>query len=535
MELEGYVLYEPIGFGASGPMWRAVDEAGVSHALQLLGGTLSPELESRIRTLRKLDAGNLLAFHGLRKLTDGRYVALFEYLDGQDLEVLRAGRNLSPTQVNFIALSLARGLEALHSAGLVHGDVSAANVMVTARGRVVLVDILGGPGTTPAFSAALQPQFPPPVPHRSRTSSGSIVGSGGSSPQGASDDVYAMAQVLLALGMDSRLLARALDPHSELRPSAVELAKEWEKLPQSGIELLDGSELMAARMRAAGRDVATELVGIPPGHGAGEPAMSRRRLREMQDRKPSRLLRWGIPALAGACVALVAVLLMPRFLTPPQSAQALPVAGETPNGSELIEPEDGTIAGNEGKDDKITEPGAGESSSALAPTTSTGEDNLEASPPTDLLPAGQDVSEAEPKLQDPINDDDSAKEILQSLLNLRDQALENQDRKALEGLSVTDSLVAQSDLSLLQALQESGAKIEGLSTAVKTASIVGGGKEATGTKERSVRLRVILSQGAYTQIDNIGKSHQIAAIPDVESEILLSGKPWQLASVVQLD
>lgn len=46
MELVGYVLYEPVGFGQSGPMWRVVDEQGGTHALQLLGGTLPAQLDS---------------------------------------------------------------------------------------------------------------------------------------------------------------------------------------------------------------------------------------------------------------------------------------------------------------------------------------------------------------------------------------------------------------------------------------------------------------------------------------------------------
>ena len=158
-----------------------------------------------------------------------------------------------------------------------------------------------------------------------------------------------------------------------------------------------------------------------------------------------------------------------------------------------------------------------------------------ATPPADLLPNSPDNQAKTPNLRDPITDDASAQEILQLLLTKRDAALTRQDRAALEKLSVKDSIAGSADASLLAALQASQAQVEGLSTAVKSATIVAGNKGGAGKNTRSVRLQVTLTQGAYTQIDRIGNRHQIAAIPDTESEILLSGNPWKIASVVRLD
>ena len=151
------------------------------------------------------------------------------------------------------------------------------------------------------------------------------------------------------------------------------------------------------------------------------------------------------------------------------------------------------------------------------------------------MPNSPDSQAKTLNLRDPITDDASAQEILQLLLTKRDAALTRQDRAALERLSVKDSIAGSADASLLAALQASQSQVEGLSTAVKSATIVAGNKGGAGKDTRLVRLQVTLTQGAYTQIDRIGNRHQIAAIPDTESEILLSGNPWKIASVVRLD
>lgn len=522
-------------------MWRVVDDQGGTHALQLLGGTLSDPLESRLRTLRKVSSPNLLKFHELRKLTDGRYVAIFEYLDGQDLEVLRAGREFSPPQVNFIALSLARGLAALHEVGLSHGDISAANVMVTAQGRVVLVDLLGDVGTTRAFSA---PEID------GVTGAGTVAQlpdtevspSGGDESVAASQaaDVYAMAQVLLTLGMDPGMLKAALNPVASSRPRAGELADSWQSLSCCGIDLLDGSELMSARMRAAGRDVATEMVSRSSRRS--ETALPGHRQR-CETRPPNPILRWGLPALAGAALALGAVL-FPRLGELSSDAQALPAQSATPSTAAALT--EGTapssVASRTGSTNTSNSPNRTPTSSPTATMPSerlaepaAPEDTSPAAPPADLLPNSPQNRAKTLDLHDSITDDASAREILQLLLTTRDEALTHQDRSALEKLSVKDSLAGSADMNLLESLQASQAQIEGLSTAVKSATVISANKDSAGDKSRSVRLAVTLAQGAYTQIDRIGNRHQIAAIPDTKSEILLSGNPWRIAAVVRLD
>ena len=89
MELDGYVLYEAIAFGSSGPLWRAVDMQGRNFALQMLPGPPDADLQQRLGVLTSLRHPNLLTCHQTRVTTDGRHVVLFDYLQGVDLEVYR--------------------------------------------------------------------------------------------------------------------------------------------------------------------------------------------------------------------------------------------------------------------------------------------------------------------------------------------------------------------------------------------------------------------------------------------------------------
>lgn len=323
MNLDGYVLYEPVGFGAKGPIWRAVDQQGRNFALQVLGAQLPPGVEERIATLQKMASKYVLRIEQLRKVTDGRFVVLSEFLEGQNLEILRAGRRFTPEQLGFIGRSLAQGLADLHQAGLLHGDISPANAVVTAHGRVLWVDVLGSAeGTTLAFQES-----------RSECGKNTSV----------REEVFAFAQMMLALGMDPQLLGRALHPDPIQRPSVSELCQAWQSLPTAGIDLLTPNELTTAKMRAAGRDVATTLEHPPSSlepdcSMASSPRRSRRSAQTRDYRGNRRnqgadnytahghkLLKIAIPALGGAAAILSAVLLVSRLLP---AADALPETKE---------------------------------------------------------------------------------------------------------------------------------------------------------------------------------------------------------------
>ncbi len=529
MNIDGYVLYEPVGFGAKGPLWRCVDAQGRVSALQVLGTSLSADLEKRVEVLRKLDSPYVVEVQQIRKATDGRFVILYEFLEGQNLEILRAGQRLGSAQLNFIGLALARGLADLHAAGLTHGDISPANAVLTTHGRVVWVDVLGSPeGTTLAFNEPLSQPTP-------------------------ADDVYAFAQMMSGLGMEPRLLGEALNPDSTKRTTAMALAKSWESLPRAGVGMLSGSELMAAKMRAAGRDVTTTLVGKRRQRLNYESANAAREEREQarasrpqregtqvrpsrsrayQSAKQPRILKIAIPSLAGAAFALALVLVVPRFLPPAvatgEPAREATSAPQLPAPGEILEtplsPESEDVSGESPSPREVApSPGA---SAKLEGTPSQSDTPV----PDSLLPSADfEKSGAENLLETgSITNENEALAVMQEILNRRDRAIVENDAKALGALTVKDSIISQADSELLAQLRRSGTSISGLATAVKDVVIVEG-------KNDRIRLRVTLLQGAYTQTDRLGNQHQIPPLAEVHQEITLLSHPWRIASVVRLD
>lgn len=562
MNLDGYVLYEPVGFGAKGPIWRAVDQQGRNFALQVLGAQLPPGVEERIATLQKLGSKYVLRIEQLRKVTDGRFVVLSEFLEGQNLEILRAGRRFTPEQLGFIGRSLAQGLADLHQAGLLHGDISPANAMVTAHGRVLWVDVLGSAeGTTLAFQDTR---------------------SGCGKDTSVREEVFAFAQMMLALGMDPQLLGRALHPDPIQRPSVTELCLAWQSLPTAGIDLLTPSELTTAKMRAAGRDVATTLERPLSSleQDCSVPSSSRRSRRgvETRDYRGNRrnlgtddytahshkLLKIAIPALGGAVAVLSAALLVPRLLPAADalpeakelttagasSVTALPRPGEilTPNpggaakGEPYREAESETTPEPERNNESEAKPEAGAKPETNPETKSEAEDKSGNNSPQDSAPLPQTPSAPEnllppagpetPATRDllkngKITNNTEAAAVLQELLSQRDKALESGDARELADLTVPASVAQKADADLLSRLKSSQTRINGLATVVKNAEIVSADKT-------QVRLRVTLAQGVYTQTDRIGNQHQVAAIPDAHQEMLLMKHPWRISSVVRL-
>lgn len=218
----GYDVDELLGYGSGGEVWRAREQAtGAPVALKRLRPPADLATRDRVRraaaVLAGVDHPHVLRLRSVVGSGESLVLVLDLATGGSLARLLAARGGLTPGEVVTIAVPLAQALAHVHAQGLVHGDVTPANVLFTEEGRPVLSDL----------------------------GLARLVGGGrpGGEP-GAADDVHGLAATsLAALGADpahdprgvgpgcsgggaelARVLIGALAPDPDDRPRADELA-----------------------------------------------------------------------------------------------------------------------------------------------------------------------------------------------------------------------------------------------------------------------------------------------------------------------
>ena len=139
-------LVEPIGRGAFGTSYRAWDprlERQVALKLIPAPDSSAPAADTVVdegRLLAKVHHPNVVTIYGADCI-DGTVGLWMELVPGVTLsDRVRMDGPLAPADVLEIGIVMSAALEAVHRAGLVHGDVKAQNVMQAESGRLVLMD-----------------------------------------------------------------------------------------------------------------------------------------------------------------------------------------------------------------------------------------------------------------------------------------------------------------------------------------------------------------------------------------------------------
>lgn len=146
MEINGYVVTSLAYMASGGPLWNATGPSGEHVLLTLRPSGDGERLEGRWRAWAGIDSVHVVRLLDVARHEDGRWAVVMERVGGDTLEVLLARGDLrGRTRREAVATGIARGLESLHTAGLVHGDVSPANVVVRPDGTAVLVDLVDAP------------------------------------------------------------------------------------------------------------------------------------------------------------------------------------------------------------------------------------------------------------------------------------------------------------------------------------------------------------------------------------------------------
>ena len=141
-----------IGRGAYSEVYRARDpQLDVDVALKVLHGaaTVPEDIERLLtepRALAQVRHANVVTVLGA-STSDGRAGLWMELVDGRTLKENQSEHErLTAKETVEIGIEICRALAAVHTTGLVHGDVKAQNVMLAARPRrrVVLMDFGSG-------------------------------------------------------------------------------------------------------------------------------------------------------------------------------------------------------------------------------------------------------------------------------------------------------------------------------------------------------------------------------------------------------
>ncbi len=118
--------------GRYGRVWRAYDRVGREVTVEEVGAAGSAETSWAVRILWEATA--LRGHPSVMPVTDvvladGAMWAVVPVVRGPSLADLLAERGrMSGTQVWAVALSMLDALEAMHAAGLIHGDVRPVNI-----------------------------------------------------------------------------------------------------------------------------------------------------------------------------------------------------------------------------------------------------------------------------------------------------------------------------------------------------------------------------------------------------------------------
>ena len=147
IRVAGYELFERLGEGGGGQVYRATDAAGKQLAVKLLGpaAELDPEaararFAREVKILAQLDHPSLatLVDHGVDDEL-GPYLVM-PLVPGQTLRTIVA-RALVPEAAIMLVAPVASAIAALHERELVHRDLKPENVMITPDGHAIVVDL----------------------------------------------------------------------------------------------------------------------------------------------------------------------------------------------------------------------------------------------------------------------------------------------------------------------------------------------------------------------------------------------------------
>ena len=144
MQLGRWTLLRLLGAGGMGHVFQARDERlGRELALKVLEPAASEQRKQRFlreaAAAARIQHPSLVAVHEAGEDEGWAWLAM-DLVAGETLEAVLERGPLPPRQAVIMTAGLARALEALHGAGILHRDVKAGNVLIDGQGHARLFD-----------------------------------------------------------------------------------------------------------------------------------------------------------------------------------------------------------------------------------------------------------------------------------------------------------------------------------------------------------------------------------------------------------
>jgi eukaryotic-like serine/threonine-protein kinase len=157
IRLGRYEIRSKLGEGGMGEVYLARDtQLDRDIALKTLTREVARDQQRLHRFLQEARAASALSHPNVAHIyeigeADGAHFIAMEFVEGESLDRKIGGRPLAISELLEIAIQIADALDEAHAKGITHRDIKSANVMITSRGRVKVLDFglakLAGPSS----------------------------------------------------------------------------------------------------------------------------------------------------------------------------------------------------------------------------------------------------------------------------------------------------------------------------------------------------------------------------------------------------
>lgn len=141
-----YKILDRIGAGGMGEVYRARDtRLGRTVAIKVLTADVTGDSDRRARFLEAARASSALSHPNIATLYEigedqDQLFLVVEYVPGETLKSVIAGRPLNPRRAIDLAVQIADALADAHAEGIVHRDIQPDNIIVTPKGNAKILD-----------------------------------------------------------------------------------------------------------------------------------------------------------------------------------------------------------------------------------------------------------------------------------------------------------------------------------------------------------------------------------------------------------